>query len=189
MNKNLVTPLIVFICIVVFAVFYFQYTMKETVPGENQFRFANKNLEDGKYDEALKVFDEVVSQYPDYSDAHMGRAITLMELGMFDESRTAFDRAIKLNEKFATAYANRGILNDRTGRFEEAVHDYRKSVELEPEIDKGPGYIWRFLHNVADRPPSVSDRADYIEKELQKPASERLLRVPELDEKQRMYKK
>jgi tetratricopeptide (TPR) repeat protein len=112
-----------------------------------------------------------------------------MQLGMFDESRTAFDRAIKLNEKFATAYANRGILNDRTGRFEEAVRDYRKAVELEPEIVEGPGYLWRFLHNVADRPPSVADRADYIEKELQKPESERLLRVPELDEKQRMYKK
>ena len=189
MKKNLLTPIIAFTCVVVFAIFYYQYTMKETVPGENQFRFANKNLEDGKYDEALRVFDEVISQYPDYKDAHMGRAITLMQLGMFDESRTAFNRSIKLDETFATAYANRGILNDRTGRFEEAIRDYRKAVELEPDIVEGPGYIWRFLHNVADRPPSVADRADYIEKELQKPESERLLSIPELDEKQRMYKK
>ena len=188
MKKNL-TPFIVFTCVVIFAIFYYQYTMKETVPGENQFRFANQNLEDGNYDEALKAFDQVLSQYPEYTEAHMGRAITLMQLGMFDESRTAFDRAIKLDETFATAYANRGILNDRMGRFEEAVQDYRKAVELEPEIAEGPGYIWRFLHNVADRPPSVADRADYIERELQKPESERLLRVPELDEKQRMYKK
>jgi tetratricopeptide (TPR) repeat protein len=189
MNKNLLTPFIVFTCVVIFAVYYYQYTMKETVPGENQFRFANQNLEDGKYDEALKVFDEVVSRYPDYTEAHLGRAVTLMQLGMFDESRTAFDRTIKLDEQFATAYANRGILNDRTGRFEEAVRDYRKAVELEPEIVEGPGYLWRFLHNVADRPPSVAERADYIEEELKKPESERLLRVPELDEKQRMYKK
>ncbi len=188
MKKNL-TPFIVFTCVVIFAIFYYQYTMKETVPGENQFRFANQNLEKGNYDEALRVFDEVILQYPDYTDAHMGRAITLMQLGMFNESRTAFDRSIKLDETFATAYANRGILNDRTGRFEEAIRDYRKAVELEPDIVEGPGYLWRFLHNVADRPPSVADRADYIEKELQKPESERLLSVPELDEKQRMYKK
>ena len=83
MNKKLLTPFIAFTCVVVFAVFYYQYTMKETVPGENQFRFANKNLEDGNYDEALRVFDEVIAQYPDYTDAHMGRAITLMQLGMF----------------------------------------------------------------------------------------------------------
>ena len=189
MNRNLLTPFIAFTCVVVFAVYYYQYTMKETVPGQNQFRFANQNLEDGNLDEALKVFDEVVTQYPDYTAAHMGRAITLMQLGMFDESGRAFDMAIKLDNTFAAAYANRGILNDRRGRFEEAVLDYRKAVELDPEIAEGPGYIWRFLHNVADRPPSVVDRADYIEEELQKPESERLLRVPELDEKQRMYKK
>lgn len=189
MNRNLLTPLIAFTCVVVFAVFYYQYTMKETVPGENRFRFANQNLEDGNYDEALKVFDEVVSKHPDYAAAHMGRAITLMQLGMFNESGAAFDRAIELDENFAAAYANRGILNDRTGRFEEAVQDYRKAVELDPDIAEGPGYIWRFLHNVAERPPTVADRADYIEKELQKPESERLLSVPELDEKQRMYKK
>lgn len=189
MKKELLTPFIVFTCVVVFAVFYYQYTMKETVPGENRFRFANQYLEDGNYDEALKVFDEVVSQNPDYAAAHMGRAITLMQLGMLDESMDAFNRAIILEEDFAAAYANRGILNDRMGRFKEAVHDYRKAVELEPEIAEGPGYLWRFLHNVADRPSTVADRADYIEKELQKPESERLLSVPELDEKQQMYKK
>lgn len=189
MNRNLITPLIVFSALVLFGYFYYQYTVRENVPGEKQNRLANKYVEDGKFDDALEIFDEVVSLYPEYEAAHLGRAITLMQTGEFDESRRAFNRAIVLDEKFAAAYANRGILNDRTGRFDEAVTDYRKAIELDPEFTEGPGYLWRFLHNVDKKPSTLADRADYIEKELKKPEGERLLRVPEIDAKQRMYKK
>jgi tetratricopeptide (TPR) repeat protein len=189
MNKNLVTPLIALTCIIIFAYFYFQYTVRENVPGENIFRLANQHLEDGKKDEALVTFDKVLSQYPEYKEAHMGRAITLMQMGRFDESGAAFDKAISLDEKFAAAYANRGILNDRAGRFEDAVKDYRKALELNPELAEGPGWIWRFLRNIPEKPPSIADRADYIEKELKKPEGGRLLRVPEIDAQQRMYNK
>ena len=188
-NKSFVTPFIVLIGIIIFAYFYFQYNVRENVPGENKFRLANKYLEDGNNDEALVTFDRVLSQYPEYKEAHMGRAITLMQLGRHDESGAAFDMAISLDEKFAAAYANRGILNDRTGRFKDAVKDYRKAVELDPELAEGPGWIWRFLRNIYDKPPSITDRADYIEAELKKPAGERLLMVPEIDAEQRMYKK
>ena len=60
---------------------------------------------------------------------------------------------------------------------------------LDPETAEGPGYLWRFLHNVNKKPSTIADRADYIEAELKKPESERLLRVQELDDQQRMYKK
>jgi tetratricopeptide (TPR) repeat protein len=189
MNKNLVTPLIALTCVITFAYFYYQYMLQENVPGENELRLANHYLEDGKKNEALSTFDKVLSQYPEYKEAHFGRAITLLQLERFDESRRAFDKAIALDEEFAIAYANRGILNDRTGRFNDAVNDYRKALELNPEIAEGPGWIWRFLRNIPDKPPSIADRADYIEDELKKPAGQRLLRVPEIDAEQRMYKK
>ena len=189
MNKNFVTPVIVLTALIIFAYFYYQYTVRENVPGENMLRMANKYLEDGKNDEALAKFNAVLMQYPEYKEAHFGRALALMQLGMFDESRAAFDTSIALEEKFAIAYANRGILNDRTGNYEDAVSDYRKALELNPELAEGPGWIWRFLRNIPEKPPSIADRADYIEVELKKPEGERLLRVSELDAQQRMYKK
>jgi tetratricopeptide (TPR) repeat protein len=189
MNKNTRTAVIALTVLIIFAYFYFQYTVKENVPGENKFRLANKQLEDGSYDEALSTFDTVISEHPQYKEAYLGRAITLMQMERFNKSMADFDRALELDENFAQAYANRGILNDRTGRYEDAVSDYRKAVELEPTLAEGPGYIWRFLRNVSEKPPSIADRADYIEAELKKPESERLLRVPEIDEQQRMYKK
>jgi tetratricopeptide (TPR) repeat protein len=189
MNKNLIVPGIVLTALVIFGYYYFQFMAHESVPGENMFRMANQYLQDGKHDDALKTFDKVIADFPDYKDAYMGRAITLMQMQEFKRSRMDFDRALALDKDFAAAYANRGILNDRTGKYEEAVSDYRKAIELNPEVAEGPGLIWRFLHNVSEKPSTLADRADYIEKELKKPEAERLLRVPEIDEQQRMYKK
>ena len=189
MNKNLLTAAIGLTVLIVFGYYYFQFMAHENVPGENRCRLANKYLQDGKYNEALKVFDEVLANYPEYKEVHHGRAITLMQINDFKGSRESFDRAVKLDENFAGAYANRGILNDRTGNYEDAVKDYRKALELNPEIAEGPGLIWRFLHNVSDKPSTIADRADYIEAELKKPEAKRLLRVPEIDAQQRMYKK
>ena len=66
--------------------------------------------------------------------------------------------------------------------------DYRKAIELDPDILEGPGFLWRFMRNVDEKPPTIESRADYLEAELAKPEAERLLKVPEKDEKQRMYK-
>jgi tetratricopeptide (TPR) repeat protein len=161
----------------------------ETKPGENQYRLANKYLEDGDYDKALEMFNELLGEMPEYKEAHLARAITLLQMGRLDESRKSFDRSIELDDDYAQAYANRGILNDRAGQHEAALHDYRKAIELNPELGEGPGWLWRFLRNIPEPPPTIADRADYLAEQLKKPEGERLLRVPELDSKQRMYKK
>jgi tetratricopeptide (TPR) repeat protein len=186
--KNLLAVIVVLSVCGIFAFYYYKYSVLETTPGENQYRLGNKRLEDGDYKEALRIFDQVLAEHTEYKEAHLARAITLLKMERFGESRESFDRAIGLDSLYAQAYANRGILNDRVGRHEAALHDYRKALELNPELAEGPGWLWRFLRNIHERPPTIADRADYLEAELKKPESERLFRVPELDSKQRMYK-
>jgi tetratricopeptide (TPR) repeat protein len=189
MNKNTLAVIITLSILGVVGYYYYQYTVMETTPGENRYRLANKYLEDGKYDEALKILNELLVKNAEYKEAHLAKAITLMQMGRLDESRKSFDRAIGLDDHYAQAYADRGILNDRAGQFEAALKDYRKALELDPKLAEGPGWLWRFLRNIPERPPTIADRADYLEEQLKKPESERLLRVPEIDAKQRMYKK
>lgn len=86
------------------------------------------------------------------------------------------------------AHANRGILRDQMGDYPGALADYREALRLAPELAEGPGLLTRFLRNQAQRPPSVADRARYLAGQLAKPASERLLRLPEQDAGQRAYR-
>lgn len=188
-KEDIIKAVLVLAILSLVGVAYFKHMTREDVPAENMFRLASKHLEDGKLDEALGVFNVTISENSAYPDAYMGRAITLMQLERFDESRKDFDKAIELDEKHAAAYANRGILNDRTGKYEDALKDYRKALELNPDLAEGPGWFWRFLRNIHEKPPTIADRVRYLEEELKKPEDERLLSIPEIDSQQRMYKK
>ena len=189
MNRNLINAFIGLSILVFIGYAFIQTTTKENQPGENNYRLANKYLVEGDLENALTVFDEVISLNPSFNAAYLGKALTLMQLKDFKGSMKMFNKAIKLDPDFAEAYANRGILNDKTGRFKEAVSDYRKAIELKPELVDGPGLVWRFLHLADEKPSTIDERLEYIEAELEKPESERLLNVPEIDEQQRMYKK
>ena len=61
-------------------------------------------------------------------------------------------------------------------------------LELDPELIDGPHWLTRFLRNQPQKPPGIAERTAYLRKELAKPESERLLRVPEQDAEQRSYK-
>jgi Tfp pilus assembly protein PilF len=187
-KKNKLAVIITLAILGTVGFYYYKYSVLETTPGQNRYRLGNKYLEDGKQEEALQIFNEVLVEHREYKEAHLAKAITLLQMERFDESRESFNRAIRLDNQYGQAYANRGILNDHVGQHEAALHDYRKALKLNPELAEGPGFFWRFLRNIPDPPPTIADRADYLEEELKKPESERLIRVPELDSKQRMYK-
>ena len=73
------------------------------------------------------------------------------------------------------------------GRHEAALADYHTALELDPEIASGPHWLTRFLRNQPEAPPTIADRARYLHAELAKPEGERVLRVPEIDARQRPY--
>jgi tetratricopeptide (TPR) repeat protein len=160
----------------------------EKVPGDYSVKKGNYRLEDGQLDEALKDFSEALQENPDHAMAHLGLALTYMKMEEYDASMKELNTVIELKPDIAAAYADRGILYDRLGHHEKALADYRKALEMDPKILEGPGWFWRFMRNIDEKPPTIKDRADYLEAELAKPEAERLLKVPEIDKKQRMYK-
>lgn len=165
-----------------------KWRTSEKEPGDYNVRQGNYALEDGLFDEAILKFEKALDRNPKHVSAHLGMAIAFMQSDREDLAIEWFSRTIALDPDLGAAYANRGILSDRTGKYEEALADYKKALELNPELAEGPGLIWRFLRNVDEKPPTIKDRVDYLEAELKKPAHERVLKVPEVDEEQRMYK-
>lgn len=165
-----------------------QYLTEGDAPGTLEYRTGNLRLEDGAYEDALASFNAQLALDPDNPAGLLGKGLALMELHRPEDALIAFDAALAVQPDFAAAYANRGILHDRMGRHDKALADYRQALALDPELAEGPGWLTRFLRNQWEPPPTIADRADYIEHELEKPPGERVLRMPEVDEQQRSYK-
>lgn len=152
---------------------------------------AHRSFEDGRYQAALDAFNSALKLRPGDPSATFGLAISHLQLEHFDQSMASFDLAIAAesdDRNRAFYIANRGILHDRLGRYQDALNDYRLALQLAPETADGPGMIDRLLHNQAEKPPTIADRARYLQVELGKPEGERLLSVPAVDERQRAEK-
>ena len=156
--------------------------------GDLAYLEANNLFEDGEYQRALDKYGEALEQAPNHIHAMRGRARSLMQLGQSPRALAVFNTAISLEPDFGATYANRGILHDRMGRYEKAAEDYERALQLDPELAEGPHWLTRFLRNQPEKPPGIAERAAYLRKELAKPDSERLLRVPDVDAEQRSFK-
>jgi tetratricopeptide (TPR) repeat protein len=129
----------------------------------------------------------------------MGRAIVFLQTGEFAKAEAAFTDLIaylthNLEADDATgiavlagAYANRGILYDRTDRHEQALADYLQALKTDKGAVKGPNLFHRILYGNT-RPATVAKRAEYLAIQLALPEDQRVLRDPERDRAQRMYK-
>ena len=169
-------------------VFVYGRTLGEDTPGDFEVRTGNYRLEDGLFDDAIRRFEAALDKNPAHPGAHLGLAITFLQTGRLEDAIAKFDQALALDPGMATAYADRGIAWDRSGEYDRALADYRTALELDATLVKGPGWLWRFLRNVDEKPSTITDRAAYLEAELSKPADQRLLQVPDQDRKQRMYR-
>ncbi len=162
--------------------------LEESVPGAHSVQAAAKHLEDGRNEDALREYESQLKDNPDNIYAMRGKAQALMQMGNSDQALEIYNHVINKEPDFGVTYANRGILRDRMGDYEGALVDYEMALKLAPETAEGPGLLTRFLRKQPEKPPTVLERAKYLREQLAKPESERVLRMPEKDAKQRPYK-
>lgn len=166
----------------------YQQVFEGADEGNLEYRSGNNRLEDGEFAEALAEFNKALDLRPRHTNSLLGRGQALMGLGKTTAALDSFDAAIIIDPDFAVGYANRGILLDRMGKHRAALEDYRQALALDASLADGPGWLDRFFRMQYDRPATIASRAEYLQAELQKPESSRLLRDPEVDAEQRSYK-
>lgn len=158
-------------------------------PGDVLYIDGNNLFKDGHYERAAGYFKSALEKNPEHGAAWRGLANSYVQLKRYDEALIAIEKAIKLDPDFGGNYALRGIIYDRSGRHRQAMADYEKSLTMNPEVADGMHWLDRLLYNVQETPPTVKDRLEYLKREFAKPASERVLSIPELDDKQRPYER
>jgi tetratricopeptide (TPR) repeat protein len=158
-----------------------------SAPGDGAYLAANKSFEDAHYDRAIELYSEALAENANHSPALRGLANAHLQSRQLDDALIAINRAIALEPDFGGNYAIRGIVRDHIGAHTGAVADYEKALALDPGVAQGMGWLDRLLYNVQQPPPTVADRLVYLKSQLALPESERVLRRPEIDAKQRPY--
>ncbi|HIF57889.1 MAG TPA: tetratricopeptide repeat protein [Rhodospirillales bacterium] len=202
MNPRVIKRFII-ICLVATFVFFtvnalFQGFFRGT-PGDFYTRQGDIFIGDKKYDEALDSFDKALEEAPNHRGALMGRSLVFMQREQYTEALAELTHLIKFLEKtldlkdltgrgtLAAAYANRGIIKDRQEKYKAAFDDYVLALKTDEEAIDGPSLFDKILYGNS-KPSTARSRAIYIHKQLQLPPEKRVLRIPEIDDKQRMYK-
>ncbi len=201
-NPRVVRRFIILMAVATFVMFTFWAVVRnyvQTPDGDYEVRQGDILLGDGDYDAAVERFNAALVVSPDHRGALIGRALSFLQAGRHVEAEAEFTYLIKFLQKnlqpdditgvavYAAAYSNRGILYDRTGRHEKALADYIRALRIDEGAIDGPAIVDRVIYGTP-RPATVRKRAIYLQQQLAMPEDQRILRIPEKDDKQRMYK-
>ena len=202
MNARVIRRFVVLMIVMVFVVVIGTDLIRGFMsrpPGDFNTERGTNQLSDGQFADALQHFDDALKEQHDHRGALMGRALVFVQTERYPEAIAEFTYLIdKLKQDLepddingkgvlAGAYANRGIVHDRQGRHKKALDDYIMALKTDEGAVEGPGLVHKILY-ASPRASSVRKRAQYLYEQFKKPPAERLMRVPEIDAKERMYK-
>lgn len=97
------------------------------------YNTAISTAKSGNYDEAIKLFTEISTAHPDFSNAHTNLGLLYFQKENKKEAEQAFRKSLSLNPKDAVAYNHLGIILRDQGKFSEARDMYRNAIQYKPD--------------------------------------------------------
>jgi tetratricopeptide (TPR) repeat protein len=89
----------------------------------------------GKYQEAIKAYEEALGIKSDKYEAQNNKGSALAELGRYQEAINAYDQALALKPDLYEALNNKGLVLAKLRRYEEAVTFYDQALSIKPDVE------------------------------------------------------
>jgi predicted O-linked N-acetylglucosamine transferase (SPINDLY family) len=99
---------------------------------EQLFEQAQALQQQGKLEEAVRLYGLVIDGIPNWAQAYYKRANALNGLGRPDAALEDYDLALSLDPSYAYAWCNRGSVLEGLGRRQEALESYERALALDP---------------------------------------------------------
>ena len=99
---------------------------------QNLFDVARKLCQEEKYEESIKIYDELIEINPKESVYLNNKGFDLQRLGKLERAITCYDKAIEINPKKSAYLSNKGGSLELLGKLKEAVTCYDKAIEINP---------------------------------------------------------
>ncbi len=95
-------------------------------------RQALNEARDGKHDDAIALFSELISRDPFNASHYNNRGLVYFQMSELDKAITDYNHAIKLNPSLDSVYNNRANYYACQGQLLSAILDYDIAIDLNP---------------------------------------------------------
>ncbi len=89
-------------------------------------------LKQGRLDEAISHFEELLKENPDSAGVHQGLAVALLRKGRPDDALAHLQRAVQIDPRLASAHNSLGNLLLQRGQLDEASAHYQAAIDVQP---------------------------------------------------------
>ncbi|MBC7189044.1 tetratricopeptide repeat protein [Thermodesulfovibrio sp. Kuro-1] len=107
--------------------------MENKINFEEKLEEANLLLRYREFEEACKIYDELLNENYQSPELYNNYGLALFYLDKFDEAVEKFQKAIEIDTSFALAYANMGLVYLNKAEYEKAEQFFLQALERDPE--------------------------------------------------------
>jgi tetratricopeptide (TPR) repeat protein len=108
----------------------------KTNVAKNKFDQGVRFYQQGKFDEAIEAFEDVIINKPDFAEGYYNLGMAYMRQGDPDRAIEVMDKAIELKPDFVEAYFGIGQAHIDKGEEEQATEIFKKAVAINPSDAK-----------------------------------------------------
>ncbi len=100
-------------------------------------------LKEGRVDDAIGQYEQVLRLRPDFTEAHNNLGIALAQTGKIEEAIPHFEQALRINPDYAKAHYNLAAALEQVGRVPAAIAQYEQALRINPDYSDAQNALAR----------------------------------------------